>query len=582
MPQPARCLRATPGPQLRAHESRSPTWPADKRTGPLTGGNFSVGNGTLAEPAALLGAGPFSKRIGAGLDPCSALQTSVHLEPGDTAEVVFFLGEAADAESAQALLERYRSADLEAVFRNVLEHWDEVLGTVQVKTPDRSMDIILNRWMLYQTLACRMWARSAFYQASGAFGFRDQLQDSMALAVSRPAETREHLLRAAARQFIQGDVQHWWMPRTGQGVRTRISDDRIWLAFAVVHYVETTGDVAVLDESVPFIEGQTLQPADHDAYFQPSISDERASLYEHCARALDGSLALGEHGLPLIGTGDWNDGMNRVGELGRGESVWLGWFLHTTIKAFAPVARARGEKARAARWLKHATSLQAALEREGWDGDWYRRGYFDDGTPLGSATNDECRIDSIAQSWGVISGAADATRATQAMAAVDGQLIRRDAGLALLFAPPFDRTPLDPGYIKGYPPGIRENGGQYTHAATWSVIAFALLGQGDKAAELFSLLNPVNRTTTRANVHRYKVEPYVIAADVYSSRAACRARRLDVVHRLGRLDVPGRARVDPWVSFGGKSLAARALHSRALAWLRDRLQISHFTLRNPS
>jgi len=488
---------------------RQTNWTGDRR-------EFLGRNGTLAEPAALLGAGPLSKRIGAGLDPCSALQTSVHFEPGDTAEVVFFLGEAADAERAQALLERYRSADLEAVFRGVLERWDEVLGTVQVKTPDRSMDIILNRWMLYQTLACRMWARSAFYQASGAFGFRDQLQDSMALAVSRPAETREHLLRAAGRQFIEGDVQHWWMPRTGQGVRTRISDDRIWLAFAAAHYVATTGDVAVLDEGVPFIEGQTLQPADHDAYFLPSISDERASLYEHCARALDGSLALGEHDLPLIGTGDWNDGMNRVGELGRGESVWLGWFLHTTIKAFAPLGRARGDKARAARWLKHATSLQAAIEREGWDGDWYRRGYFDDGTPLGSATNDECRIDSIAQSWGVIAGAADAKRATQVMDAVDAQLIRRDAGLALLFAPPFDRTLLDPGYIKGYPPGIRENGGQYTHAATWSVIAFALLGQGDKAAELFSLLNPVNRTTTRATVHRYKVEPYVIAADVYS------------------------------------------------------------------
>jgi len=488
---------------------RQMDWTSDRR-------EFLGRNGTLAEPAALLGVGPLSKRVGAGLDPCSALQTSVHLEPGDTAEVVCFLGEAADTGRARELLGRYRSADLEAIFRGVLEHWDDVLGTVQVKTPDRAMDIILNRWMLYQTLACRMWARSAFYQASGAFGFRDQLQDAMALAVSRPAETRLHLLRAAGRQFTAGDVQHWWMPRTGQGVRTRISDDRVWLAFAAAHYIDTTGDGAVLDESVPFIEGQTLQPADHDAYFQPSISDEEASLFEHCARALDGSLALGEHGLPLIGTGDWNDGMNRVGELGRGESVWLGWFLHAALSAFVPLARARGEHARSAQWLKHATSLQAALERGGWDGDWYRRGYFDDGTPLGSATNEECRIDSIAQSWGVMSGAADATRATRAMAAVDGQLIRRDAGLALLFAPPFSRTPSDPGYIKGYPPGIRENGGQYTHAATWSVIAFSLLRQADKAAELFSLLNPVTRATTRASVHRYKVEPYVIAADVYS------------------------------------------------------------------
>jgi len=488
---------------------RQTDWTADRR-------EFLGRHGTLADPASLLDAGPFSKQVGAGLDPCSALQTSIQLEPGETTEVVFFLGEAADAANAQALLERYRSADLEAVFQNVVEHWEEVLGTVQVKTPDRSMDIILNRWVLYQTLACRLWARSAFYQASGAYGFRDQLQDAMALAVSRPAVLRQHLLRAAGRQFTEGDVQHWWLPRTGQGVRTRISDDRIWLAYAAAHYVDTTGDVAVLDERVPFIEGQALQPGEHDAYFQPSISDEVAPLFEHCARALDQSLAVGAHGLPLIGTGDWNDGMNRVGELGRGESVWLGWFLYATLKAFAPLAQARGDEARSARWLTHAAALQGALEREGWDGDWYRRGYYDDGTPLGSATSEECRIDSIAQSWSVMSGAADAARATQAMAAVNAQLIQRDSGLALLFAPPFDRTPLDPGYIKGYPPGIRENGGQYTHAATWSVIAFALLGQADRAAELFSMLNPVNRATTRADVHRYKVEPYVIAADIYS------------------------------------------------------------------
>jgi cyclic beta-1,2-glucan synthetase len=474
-------------------------------------------NGTLDHPAALEGGAPLSNRVGAGLDPCGALQTRLELRPNERTEIVFFLGDAATAADARQLIGRYRTADLDAVLRAVTGLWNDVLGTVQVRTPDRSMDILLNRWLLYQTLACRVWARSAFYQASGAYGFRDQLQDVMALTVSKPEVAREHLVRAAARQFVEGDVQHWWLPPSGQGVRTQISDDRIWLPYATAHYIEVTGDFAVLDETVSFLDGPALRAGDADSYFQPMISEQHASLFEHCARALDRSLAVGGHGLPLMGGGDWNDGMNRVGAGGTGESVWLGWFLHATLSAFADLARRRGEPARAAVWQQHATVLQHALERAAWDGDWYRRGYFDDGTPLGSASSSECRIDSIAQSWAVISGASEPTRAARAMAAVDEYLVRRGDGLIMLFTPPFDHTPLDPGYIKGYPPGIRENGGQYTHAAMWSVIAFALLGDGDKAGELFSLLNPINQASTRSGVHRYKAEPYVVCADVYAT-----------------------------------------------------------------
>ena len=473
-------------------------------------------NGTLAQPAALLRSAPLSGRVGAGLDPCGALQTRLELEPRGTAEIVFFLGETAAKTEALALIARYRHADLDTALDAVAQHWDGVLGTVQVRTPDRSIDLLLNRWLLYQTLVCRVWARSAFYQASGAYGFRDQLQDGMALALSKPEVTREHLLRAAGRQFVAGDVQHWWLPHSGQGVRTRISDDRIWLAYSAAQYVGATGDRGILEETIPFLDGPALREGEPDSYFQPMISEEHATLFEHCARALDRSVAVGVHGLPLFGTGDWNDGMNRVGEEGKGESVWLGWFLHATLAAFGPLAEARGEAARAAEWRAHATNLAVALERDAWDGAWYRRGWFDDGTPLGSAASTECRIDAIAQSWAVLSGAADSARARRAMAAVDEHLVRRDDGLVLLFTPPFDRAPLDPGYVKSYPPGVRENGGQYTHAAVWTMLAFAELGDGDKAAELFSMLNPIRRASTRAAIHRYKVEPYVACADVYA------------------------------------------------------------------
>jgi cyclic beta-1,2-glucan synthetase len=473
-------------------------------------------DGAMDRPLALTSGAPLSNRAGAGLDPCGALQTHVTLNAASTTEIVFFLGQSATAAEARSLLEKYRKADLDAVFAKVTRQWDKILGVVQVKTPDRAMDILLNRWLPYQTLACRVWARTAFYQASGAYGFRDQLQDVMALCISRPDIARAHLLRAAARQFVEGDVQHWWLPESGRGVRTRVSDDLGWLAYAVAHYVEVTADMAILDEVIPFLEGPVLKEHERDAFFQPTIASTKASLFEHCALALDKSLETGTHGLPLMGTGDWNDGMDGIGKGGKGESVWLGWFLYTALKAFADLAEQQKNPRRTAAWRQHAASLKDSLEREAWDGDWYRRAYFDDGSPLGSVANDECRIDSIAQSWAVISGAAEAKRAARAMAALDKYLVRRDDQLLLLFTPPFNHPERDPGYIKGYPPGIRENGGQYTHGAIWAALAFVMQGDGDRAGELLSMLNPIRHADTPTAIHRYKVEPYVVCADLYS------------------------------------------------------------------
>lgn len=484
-------------------------WTADRT-------EFLGRNGSPEAPAALTRGSSLSGTVGAGHDPCAALQTVIEIAAGESVEIVSLLGACGSVEAVQALVTRYRACDLDAVLAEVTAHWQSLLGAVQVRTPDRAMDIMLNGWLLYQTLACRIWARSAFYQASGAYGFRDQLQDGMALAFSRPAETRSHLLQAAGRQFVEGDVQHWWLPQSGQGVRTRISDDRVWLAYAAATYVLSSGDAAVLDECLPFIEGPALQPGEHDAFFQPIAAEASASLFEHCARALDQCLDLtGVHGLPLIGTGDWNDGMNRVGEAGQGESVWLGWLLVRTIALFAPLAEAY-DMPRALRWRRHAAAVRGAIERTAWDGAWYRRATFDDGRWLGTADGEACQIDSIAQSWSVLSAAADPARAATAMASMEARLIRRDEGLALLFWPPFDDPAQDPGYIKGYPPGLRENGGQYSHAAMWAIFAQAQLGQGSKAADLFALINPINHARTGEAVARYKVEPYVVAADVYS------------------------------------------------------------------
>jgi cyclic beta-1,2-glucan synthetase len=472
--------------------------------------------GTMAAPAGI-GPAPLSGRIGAALDPCAALQRRITLAPGETITVLALLGQAPSESAARDLVLHHRKTDPLATLAQVRQHWSTLLGAVQVQTPDRAMDIMLNGWLLYQTLACRIWARAGFYQASGAYGFRDQLQDGMALTALQPQMTRAHLLRAASRQFPEGDVQHWWLPHSGQGVRTRISDDRIWLGYATAQYVTVTGDVGVLDEVIPFLDGPALQAGMHDDFFQPAISADQASLFEHCALGIDQAIELtGANGMPLIGTGDWNDGMNRVGEQGRGTSVWLGWLLVATIRALAPLADSR-DAARAQSWRDHAKMVAAAIEREGWDGAWYRRGTYDDGTVLGSAASQECQIDSIAQSWSVLSGAAAPNRARQAMASMATHLIRPDPGLALLFTPPFDVSAQDPGYIKGYPPGLRENGGQYSHAAMWAILAYAKLGDGTAAGDLFALVNPINHARTPAEAARYKVEPYVVAADVYST-----------------------------------------------------------------
>ncbi len=478
-----------------------------------------LGQGGKMHAPAALSRTALSGRHGTALDACVALQRRIELAPGETVDLHFLLGQAKSTEAAVALVTATRARSTDAMLAEVTLHWDALLTEVQVHSPDRAMDIMLNGWLLYQTLSCRIWARAGFYQASGAYGFRDQLQDGMALTALRPDLTRAHLLRAASRQFPEGDVQHWWLPHSGQGVRTRISDDRVWLAYAAAHYVQVSGDLAVFDEPLHFLDGPGLLPGAHDDFFQPQASDHSASLFEHCALALDQAVALtGANGLPLIGTGDWNDGMNRVGEAGKGTSVWLGWFLITTLRAMAPHVQVR-DPARAALWQAHADRVAQAIEREGWDGAWYRRGTYDDGTVLGSAASQECQIDSLAQSWAVLSGAADPARAATAMASLSTRLIRPDSGLALLFTPPFDHTPKDPGYIKGYPPGLRENGGQYSHAAMWAILAKAQLGDGDGAHALFALINPINHALTPDAAALYKVEPYVIAADVYSAPA---------------------------------------------------------------
>jgi cellobiose phosphorylase len=445
------------------------------------------------------------------------MQIAFDLADGQERETTFRLGAGRSIAEVHDLIFRFRRADASRVaLAAVHEFWNRTLGAINVDTPDPAVNTMANGWLLYQTLGCRLWGRTGFYQSGGAYGFRDQLQDVMALVHAEPALIREHLLRAAAHQFREGDVQHWWHPPAGRGVRTHFSDDYLWLPYVTCRYVSCVGDTGVLDEQVPFLDARPVMPEEESYYDLPNRSQESATLYQHCIRAIENGLKFGEHGLPLMGSGDWNDGMNLVGKEGRGESVWLAFFLYDVLRQFAELARARKDAAFAERFLAEAKQLQENIEEHAWDGQWYLRAYFDNGEALGSKTNSECQIDSISQSWSVISGAGESARSRRALHALNERLVRRDAKLIELFAPPFDKSALEPGYIKGYIPGVRENGGQYTHGAIWAAMAFALMRENERAWELFALLNPMQHGATAEQIAIYKVEPYVMAADVYA------------------------------------------------------------------
>jgi N,N'-diacetylchitobiose phosphorylase len=472
----------------------------------------------LSAPSAIVGERAMSGAAGKGYDPCAAIRVSFALAAGEALDLVVLTGEAASRREVADLVTRYRDpAGAHQAWSEVAAFWREVVTRLQVQTPVPAIDLLVNGWLTYQNLSCRIWARSAFYQSGGAYGFRDQLQDAAALIYSLPSLTRSQILLHAAHQFSEGDVLHWWHPPLSKGIRTRFSDDLLWLPFVTSGYLAHTGDAAILDELIPFVSGRPLEPGEDEAFLYPERGDQTTTLYDHSCRAIDRSLTRGRHGLPLMGTGDWNDGMNRVGREGKGESVWLGFFLYRILEDFIPWCERRGDGERANRYRRYQADLAEALNDGGWDGAWYRRAYYDDGTPLGSKSSDECRIDAIAQAWAVLSGAAPAQRAAMALDAAEQYLVDEPAGIIRLLTPPFDRTPHDPGYIKGYLPGVRENGGQYTHGALWLVRALAEACRDDRAARLLAMLSPITRSADEAAVGVYQVEPYVIAADVYGA-----------------------------------------------------------------
>lgn len=487
--------------------------PTESYTGDRT--NFLGRNRSMGNPVAMERTG-LSRRTGAGLDPCAALQTTLRLAPGERMEITCLLGQAQSLKEARALVLSYRdSSAVEAALGQTKAWWNDRLGAIQVHTPELAVDFLTNRWLLYQTLGCRIWGLSAFYQSGGAFGFRDQLQDVMALLYAHPGLARKHILLAASRQFTEGDVQHWWHTPSGAGIRSRISDDLLWLPYVVAHYVRITGDVSILREMVGFLDAPALEGYQHESFQFPGISSERAPLFEHCQRAVTRGLTFGPHGLPLMGTGDWNDGMNLVGAGGKGESVWLAWFLVDVLKSMAEMSEHMGRPDLSLTYHQDRKALIERVEGFAWDGEWYLRATFDDGTLLGSSANVEARIDSLPQSWAWLSDAADSDRACKALESAWKHLVREDEGLVLLFEPPFDKTTPSPGYIKGYSPGVRENGGQYTHAAVWLAMAMARSGDGTRAANMMRMLNPIEHARDPEAVWRYGIEPYVVAADVY-------------------------------------------------------------------